>query len=77
MFIDSDLFKTDKQSNLVEKDSTYLADLIFSLFLLVSTTLTDFDQLCRFCIESKSIRTVLQKNMIPTTSKLKEVHANL
>ncbi len=76
MFIDSDLSKTVKQPNLVNKNPTFLTDLAF-LSLLADTTLANFDQLCGLYVKSKSTRTVLQKYIILTFNKLEEIYADL
>lgn len=76
MFIDSDLSKTNKQPNIVNKDPAFLADLAFSS-LLTDIISTNFDHLYGLCIGSKSIRTILQKNMTPTSNKLEEIYLGL
>ena len=59
VFIDSDLSKTGKQPNVIDKNLAHLADSAFSSYLLKDTTLSNFDQLCDSCIRSKSTKTVL------------------
>lgn len=76
VFIDSDLSKTDKQPNLVNKNPTFLTDFAF-LSLLANTTLANFDQLCGLYVKSESTRTILQKYIILTFNKLEEVYADL
>lgn len=76
MIIDIDLSKTDKQPNIANKDLAPLANLVFSSSILRDTML-NFNQLCDPCDKSKSIQTILQKNMTMTFNKLEEVYIHL
>lgn len=76
MFIDLDLFKTDKQLNKKNKDLVFLTNLVF-LWITAINTMLNFHQLFKPYIGSKSTWTILQKNMILIFNKLKEVYTNL
>ena len=77
MFIDFNISKIDELPNIVNKNLSYLANLILSSFLLKNTMLSDFDQLYALEIESKSTRTILQKSMTLITNKLEKIHIDL
>lgn len=77
VFIDFNISKIDELPNIVNKNLSYLANLILSSFLLKNTMLSDFDQLYALEIESKSTRTILQKSMTLITNKLEKIHIDL
>lgn len=49
----------------------------FAVLSLLVETMSDFDQLYGSCLGSKSTKTVLQKNMIPTFNKSEKEHVDL
>lgn len=71
VFIDFDLSEIDEQS----KNPSYLADLTFSS--LFADITSDFNQFYDPCVDSKSTKTILQKNIIPTSKKLQRVYIDL
>lgn len=71
VFINFDLCEIDEQS----KNPSYLADFSFSSLLVDITS--DFNQFYDPCVDCKSTKTVLQKNMIPTSKKLERVYIDL
>ena len=70
VIINSDLSETNKQPINSQQN-------LASSTARKSNITDDFDQLCRPYMGIKSTQTVLHKNMIPTSSKLKEVHIDL
>lgn len=57
IFTDLDLSETEKQSNIENKNCVFVIDFIFSL--ITANTTSNFSQLCRLYIRSRSTQTIL------------------